>query len=125
MEPLPVIMFVWVWHFFWMLLLTIAVGMAAYSHNGGWPFSHPASCKLQGPCKFRVIHWPISGRWLITGLFLMITCMIGDIALLSIRVWRDDIPTTLTWQNVLVRAAPIFLEPWVFWRQWKQGLVND
>jgi hypothetical protein len=72
-----------------------------------------------------VIVWPVSGRWLLTALCLLITVMILDVARVSWRVALSDFPTSITWRNVLVRAAPIGIEPWVFVRQWRYGLTND
>lgn len=107
-----------------MFALTYAVGRAALRH-GGWPFARPGTCALHGPCRFGIIKWPVTGRWLLTALLLMISIMIFDVARVAWRVMLDDYPTQITWFNVITRGAPIFIEPWVFIRQIQRGLTND
>ena len=123
-DQITVLAYIWTWHFIWMALLTYAVGKAAHT-NTGWPVHKPKTCKLFGGCKVRFIVWPVSGRWLITALFLMITLMIGHVCHVAWKVALNDYPTTIGWDNVALRAAPLLLEPWTFWRQWRRGLTND
>lgn len=121
-----VVAVIWTWHAFWMLLLTYAIGRAAHTHTG-WPVCKPESCRIIGgrKCKWRVFKWPVAGRWLLTALCFMVTLMIADIAKLAWEVYANDYPNRIDWQYVLVRALPIWIEPWTFWRQWRVGLTND
>ena len=124
MNEIFVISLIWSWHAFWMALLTYSIAKAAFSHTG-LPVCSPTSCDISGPCRWRIVKWPVSGRWLLTFLCLMITLMILDVARVSWRVWSLDYPTSLSWDSVLLRASPIWIEPWTFWRQWRRGLTND
>ena len=124
MEAITALALIWTWHFFWMLLLTYAISKAAFRY-AGWPFCSPDSCRLTGNCRWRVLTWPVSGRWILAGLFLMITLMVGDVARVAWQIAIDPRPVEIGWWNVVIRASPIFLEPWTFWRQWKRGLTND
>lgn len=124
MEPIHVTTLIWTWHTFWMFSLTYAVGRAAYRH-GGWPIARPGTCIVDGPCRFSILKWPVSGRWLLTALLLMISLMIFDVTRVAWKIMLEDYPTQITWFNVIIRGAPIFIEPWVFIRQIRRGLTND
>lgn len=106
-EPLFWIAFIWTWHFAWLALLTYALGKAAHSHSG-WP------------------SWPCSGRWMMTALLAAVTLMVGDLARV---IWEvvlgDRTGGTVHWDSVIIRALPLPIAPWVFYRQIRRGLAND
>lgn len=124
MDQITALALIWMWHALWMALLTYAVGRAAH-RTVGWPIHYPMTCRIRGGCKVRILVWPVAGRWLLTALFLMITWMIGDVAHVVWTASLRNYPTNIGWDNVALRAAPIILEPWMFWRQWSRGLTND
>lgn len=122
MSPIFAIAVIWTWHCFWMAMLTYAVGRAAYEVTG-WPVFVQRVWRNRIPIPRLV--WPMSGRWMISLLFLMITLMLTDVARGSWNIWRIGFPIHLSWSSVILRAAPIIIEPACFWRQWRRGLVND
>jgi hypothetical protein len=126
LREITVLALVWSWHVFWLGLLTCSVGRAAYSHTGS-PFRrHPRWLHLFWKIKVpKPFYWPVSGRWLLTALLLLITIMIFDVTRVTWIIAHHHYPTTITWWNVIVRASPIIIEPWTFWRQWRRGLTND
>ena len=107
-------------------MLTYAVGKAAHTHSG-WPFCRPEACRLigGGRCKWRVIKWPISGRWLLTLLFVSWVFVLSDVTRALWEIYFTDFPTETEWSSVAVRALPVPIGPWVFFRQWSRGLTND
>lgn len=108
MEARELLAIVWLWHAFWLILLTLAIGQAAHRITGS-PFQ-----------------WPVPGRWLLTFLFIMFTIMVGDVArIIFTHNILDNQLREVPWTQPLLRIIPIPIEPWVFWRQWTRGLTND
>ena len=108
MSALTVIALIWSWHLVWMVLVTLAVGQAAYRHSG-WPVS-----------------WPVSGRWILALLFATWVFVLGDVTRAIWSVNFDARPNPhVGWMSVVVRALPVPVGPWLFWRQWRHGLAND
>lgn len=126
MSPILAIALIWTWHTFWMSLLTYAVGRAAYAHAGNPIRRHPRWIHLFWKISVpKPYYWPVSGRWLITALLLMITVMMGDVARGTWTIWHRHYDVPISWWTVFWRGFPIFIEPACFWRQWTRGLTND
>lgn len=125
MTPILAAALLWTWMSFWMVLLSLAIARAAYHHTG-WPICRPTTCRIiGGKCRWRIIKWPISGRWLLTGLIITVTFMITDVMRVTWVIWSSDVPTTVEWESILFRFLPSLFAPWTFWRQIRRGLTND
>lgn len=127
MNPFTAIVLIWSWHMLWMTLTTWTIGRAAYSHSG-WPIVSRRTCRIIGHrCRFLVVRWPITGRWLLALLLASWVFVLGDVTRSLWALWLDgnEPHEPLTWFSTIIRAVPVPIGPWVFWRQWRTGLTND
>lgn len=115
----------WFWHFLFVGLLTYAIGRAAYNKVGrprlieGWTWVSFFRF------RFPWLRWPIQGRWLLTALLAEFCVIFADVALRAYGNLDKAHQANVTWPQVILRALPCMIEPWVFLRQWKRGLLND
>lgn len=114
-----VLTFLWAWHAFFTSLLTFAVARSAV-RNGGSPFRKP---RFAGRfVDLRPIHWPVTGRWLLTALFGMFACIFVSVAWAA---WTVGPQVPVPWMRLAIRSLPCAIEPWIIYRTLTVGLVND
>lgn len=111
---------IWTWHAVFSIGLAVIIGRAAYRHSGS-PFRR-FRLSIVG-AGYSPLHWPITGRWLLTALFCVFAIMFLNVAYAS---WTVPISAIApTWQRLLMRAIPAALEPWICYRIITCGLVID